>query len=614
VRANTQGFIRIASSAAAALLILAGCANSSWEGAREKNTVGAYHQFLRDHPDSRYSAEARERLAFLRVKTLPTLEAFEEFQSVYPGSPLTAELRDVVEPLYFEQARARNSSASYNEFLDNYPSGHLTAKGRGNLFYVENVRDQTTPEKLRGFIAAHPDSDFVPEAQRTLSLLESQRSTRIRSLGVRVDVAPNVVQANRVRRGFAAVVARRYREAGVDVQVIPPGEGIGGNMDAWMRIDYHEAPASGTFGGRTLLSHCRVRLYHKDLKDPVWDRKFDAPADHVLKGAYGRDKTVFGNSKYRFWERFFVPVSTWAASESLVNSKTYLEEVMNLHVQGERAALLLDRGGVDFIDVSSPLNPRVTDRYRRESDLAHWSGIKILDDRYTMIYGEDGAELLRKTDLNIEQAARWDVSEVGFVRGVAVYDSRTVFLAGTKGLFAIRLNQKPLVPHRLLDREVVGVAANHPYVYVIRPSQVEVATAKHLLRHLTGTKLPLGSFKATRARVSGDSIFLFGKTHIAEVSIADAQKPALVSLLETEKLGSVSDLALGDGHLYVLGARGLQIADPKGQWVSDTIQVSADQRVQLKGRFAFLVGGRDLEILDLSPYRSVAASPASAAD
>jgi hypothetical protein len=428
-----------------------------------------------------------------------------------------------------------------------------------------------------------------------------------------VDVAPNVIQASRVRSGFAAVVARAYRAAGVEVAIIQPGEGSTPDMDAWIEIDYHEAPASGTFGGRTLLSHCRVRMYHKSLKAPVWDRKFEAPADHVLKGAYGRDKTVFGNSKYRFWEHFFVPVSTWAVSESRIRQLDWSQGVQALDISGDRAALLLERGGVDFLDVSAPLEPRVLHRYRRESDLTRWEGIQIIDDRHTLIFGADGAELLRQGELQIDRLARWDVAEVGEVKGAAAYDGRTIFLAGSKGLFALRLNQKPLMPHRLLDGEIIGVTATHPYVYVVRPNRVEVATPKHLLRHLTGTKLPLGSFKAVKVRVAGNSLFLFGKTHIAEVSLKDAKNPKLVGLMKKSEIGQISDLDADDDHLFLLGERGLQIAAPQAKWIADSIQVEADSAVQLKGRYAFVVGGNSLEILDLAPYHTAVAAPAAPA-
>ena len=160
-----------------------------------------------------------------------------------------------------------------------------------------------------------------------------------------------------MRRGFAALVSRHYMEQGIEVEMMDGAKEPAPDVDAWMRVDYHEAPASGTFGGRTLLSHCRVRLYHKASTDPIWDRKFEAPADHVIQGAYGRDKTLFANSTYRFWNEFFVPVSTWAASRVRLHRQDHEEELAAIDVRGDRAALLYVRGGIDYLDVSSPVEP-----------------------------------------------------------------------------------------------------------------------------------------------------------------------------------------------------------------------------------------------------------------
>lgn len=614
MRAYSKSCIQAAGFTALTVVLATGCVNGSWQGAKKKETVGYYHQFLRDHPNSRFADEARERMAFLRVKSLPTLKGYEEFESVYPESTLTTELQGVVEPLYFEAARNENTEAAYQQFIKRYPAGEHNVRAQGNLFYIRDVRNNPSVQELRAFLDANPESDFAAEAQSTLALLDSRKSTQIQLLGVRVDVSPNVVQAERVRRGFVSVVAKAYRPARVRVAMISPGEGPSSDMDAWMRVDYHEAPASGTFGGSTLLSHCRVRLYHKNIEEPIWDRKFDAPADHILKGAYGRDKTVFGNSKYRFWEEFFVPVSTWAASQSRIKSLSWLEPVKNIHVRGDRAAVLLERGGVDFVDVSIPLEPEVRRRYRRQSDLSSWSGVHILDARHTLIFGGDGAELLKTTDLGIDRIARWDASELGSINAVSPYDEHTVFMAGEKGLYALRLGLMPITPHRLLDGNFIGVKAEHPYVVAIRPDKVEVGTAKHLLRHLTGTKLPLGRFRGKRVRVLGDSIYIFGKGHIAEVDVTDPSRPRVASLISTEDVGEVTDVARSKGNLYLLGARGFQVATPKADAISDSIQVNADSVVESRGRFAFLVGGKELEVLDLTPYQELSGSVPAAQD
>ncbi len=584
-------------------LVSGGCVDGGgWDGARKRDSVASYYRFLRDNPGSRFEKRARERIAYLRVVSHKSIEAFEAFARDYPNSKMLRDLDAALEPVYFEHARKTNTSWAYQDFLDAYPDGGLASRAEGNLMYVEVVNKEPTLGTLQAFVDQYPDSDFVAEADHTLDLFRLCEETRIRTLGVRVEVAPNVAQPNRVRRGFAALVARQYQEIGVAVSLIAPGDGIAPGMDAWMRIDYEEPPAAGVFGGRTVISRCRIRLYHRDSEEPVWDRTFDAPADHQLKGAYGRDKTLFGNSAYRFWNSFFVPVSTWATSHSRAQRIDYLDEVSAIDIQGSRAVLLYLRGGFDLMDITSPLKPEVVDRYRREQDLSRWTGIKLLGQDLVLAYGPDGIELIELTQPHPRRLGRWELHEVGAVRAAALYD-QTLLFASSEGVYAMRLQRRPLVPHRLLEGEFVGLELAKPFIFLARPSRVEVSSAKHLLRHLSGSRLYLGKlFGAYKTRLHGRSLFVFGKKAVVEVSVANPTRPQVVAKLEPDKFGNVNDMAASGQNLYLLGSHGLQITGPSGSWISDAIQVEADRGVVRAGRFAFLVGNRSLEVIDLGPY------------
>ena len=594
-------------TAGGAVLILAtfwlGCVESSWEATRRLDSVAAYNQFIRDHPDSQYIDDAQERMAFLRVTTYKTLEIFEEFQRRYPKSRFMAELLVVVEPLFFEDARAVNSPQAYREFLRAYPNGAFTAKARGNLAYVEEVQVSPTPAVLEQFLAQYPESDFAPEAERTLQIVSTQEQTAIRRMGIRVDVAPNVVQGDRVASGFASMIAQAYRQRGIDVVPLRVDEAPGADLDAWVRVDYHEAPATASLGGASLYSFCRVRLFHQDLDEPVWDRSFEAPAEHIVQGAYGRDKTLFGNSNYRFWKTFFVPVATWAVSDTRVQKLSYLEDVRAIHILGDHAALLLERGGVDFLDVSSPTNLKVAERYRREVDLADWRGVRLLRQDLALTFGNDGAELIRRTDQSATRVARWDAGELGAVRDAVLFDSSTLLIGASRGVYAVRLNRAPMVPQPLLDGEVVGLEVSGEFVFVIRPDRLEVALPKHLLQHITARRVALGrGFRAERVRRVGDSLLVFGRSAVAEVSIASPTKPSLLSVVKHEEVGSVADMVSDARRRYILGERGLQVAPVAGGEAEDFIQVGADEALTLKGRFALLVGQKSVEVLDLTPY------------
>lgn len=596
---------------AIAALMTTACAPSSWDAARRRDSVAAYYRFLRDNPGSRYEARARERIAYLRVMSHQSIEAFETYAAQFPDSEYLDDLGVALEPLYFEHARNQNTSRAYHKFLEAYPDGALAQRAKGNLVYVDVVSRNPTMATLQAFVNQYPDSDYVSEATHTLELFRARSETKIEHLGVRVEVAPNVAQPDRVRRGFASLVAQQYQEIGVHVSLIPPGHEIQPGMDAWMRLDYEEPPAPGVFGGRTVLSRCRLRLYHKDDNEhPVWDRTFDAPADHQIKGAYGRDKTVFGNSSYSFWKDFFVPVSTWATSQTQGKRVDFMDDVSAIDIQGDRAVMLYLRGGFDVLDVSAPLEPKVVKRYRREHDLSTWTGVTIINPKLILAYGPDGAELIELGALKPERLGSWELHEIGSVRAAAVHDSRTLLLATTEGVYAIRYTRRPLMAHRLLEGEFVGLEIAKPFIFVVRPNRVEVTSAKHLVRHLTGSRLHLGKlFGAHKVRMYGRSLFVFGKESAVEVSVANPARPAVVATLEPDKFGSLNDLSASAGMLYLLGSHGLQVAGPSGSWKSDAIQVDADRALARKGRFALLVGERSLQVVDLGPYYS--AVPAS---
>ena len=210
---------------AVSLLALA-CADASWEATRRADTVASYHQFLRDNPKASQVVQAEERIEFLRVQNRPSVEAFLRFEEAYRDSPWLWELAAVVEPHFFEKAHAENTPESYREFLQRYPDGALSRRARGNLEYVAEVQHRATAPVLREFLEAFPGSDFASEAQTTLDLLVSRRSTAIARLAVRVDVSANVADAERVRRGFMSVVERDYEHTGIEVVTVPAGEDV----------------------------------------------------------------------------------------------------------------------------------------------------------------------------------------------------------------------------------------------------------------------------------------------------------------------------------------------------------------------------------------------------
>ena len=66
---------------------------------------------------------------------------------------------------------------------------------------------------------------------------------------------------------------------------------------------------------------------------------------------------------------------------------------------------------------------------------------------------------------------------------------------------------------------------------------------------------------------------------------------------------------IGD-QLFLIGPRGLQVTDPSGQRVVDSVDVDARKRIEAAGRHLVIIGEKSLQVVDATPF--VTPSPASA--
>jgi hypothetical protein len=602
-----------------ALGTLGACSGTSWEATRRADTVAGYHRFLRAHPDSSHAGEARQRLEYLRIRSHPSLAAFEQFEREFPRSPLLSELEQVVEPLVFDRTRAQHTQEGYREFLRRYPHGAFTERAQGNLVYLERVEDSPSQETLRWFVETHPNSDFVEGARRSLGLLELKREGGVERLGVAVRVGPGVVKSERVRQGFASVVRKEYEKYGVAVYLMAEGQEPDGTTDAWFRIDYDEVPAEGVFGRRTLVSRARVRLFHRDEPEAVWDRTFEAPADHAAEPTQGSDPTVFGNSRYSFWREFFVPVSTWPTSRTRLLRRELPGPVAAVSMLGDRAAVLLKDGSLEYLDLANMLEPGTLSIFRQERDLTRWTGVTLVSKDRAVGYGPDGAQLVDLSRQKGQRVMRWEPLEVGLVRGGA-RSGDTVLLAGDRGLYAVRTNRSPPAVHRLTEEPLIGVAATDDLVYLISEEAIETARAADIARAsaqgnwtsapaLSRLTFP-GTFKPRRVHHVDDQVLIFSGTTVLELNIENARQPEPRARFDSDKFGEIRDLVTTADRVFVLGGRGLEIRERGDASRVDAIQVEADERIERKGRFLLLTGGSVLEIVDLSPYRTAVANAA----
>jgi hypothetical protein len=225
-------------------------------------------------------------------------------------------------------------------------------------------------------------------------------------------------------------------------------------------------------------------------------------------------------------------------------------------------------------------------------------------------YGANGLEIVDFGGRSPTRLGAWEAPEVGIIRDAQIHGS-TLLAVGSKGAFAFRTGQTNPVPHRLVEADYVGIAIRADRVYLVGATRLEVATPKQLLSHLTGTKIPLGDkLQARKARLSRDSLWLFGDSAVIGFDLRDADRPVPIARLDAEKLGVLTDVAVDGEHLYLLGERGLQVTTQRGKRVTDAIQVAGDRGVASKGRYLIVAGGQRVDVVDVSPYQIATASPA----
>lgn len=114
---------------------LAACSNPSadWQKANQANTVGAYQQFIQQHPNDARAAQARNRISALNdeqawtaAQSANTLDAYQQYLQQQPNGMHAADAQDKVNSLQadaaWQTATSANTAAGYQDFLQKYPN------------------------------------------------------------------------------------------------------------------------------------------------------------------------------------------------------------------------------------------------------------------------------------------------------------------------------------------------------------------------------------------------------------------------------------------------------------------------------------------------------------
>jgi hypothetical protein len=587
-----------------------GCAGSAWEHARTDDTAAAYAAFLRDHPNSEYSDEARARSALTRVRKHPTPAGFEAFREKFADSGLVAELRPHVEGAYFDRARATGTAEAYRHYLDEMPDSSHHARALGNAEYLEADGFAASPDALRAFAASHPESDFAREAKRSADAVAARGATRFDRVGLVVDVSERTPGGDRVARHLRDEAMKRYASTGLTlVPLSSASDPRAGSMPAILSVVHDERAVRSTMDGTTmrasgLRATTTMTLTQQGDAAPIWQHSFELWANAAShKGV----SILFGAGTQTYWSEFFVPFATWSTQLAVRKPTLTSKPPVALEVSGTRALVLFENGDFEIYDLADPSAPLRIGRHRRSRNLEKFGGLRLVGDQVA-IFGEDGLEIVSLGPDGPKRLRTLDRSAVGSI--VAVERVGDVWIiAGNRGMLMVPSDDG--APDLLLERNVLGLARRGDRLLFSDGVSLFASTVSLLREKRVEGELRLGSgFGPGRLRLTGNTLVVLGERGVVRVDVSHPRQLRTLSRIDMTEVGEVRDALWLGGRLFLLGQRGLQLTDAQGERVVDSADVVATSRLGAAGRHLILVGQGSLQVVDSTPFalsRSAAA-------
>lgn len=590
---------------------LTGCLGGAWKQTLAEDTPAAYYRFLREHGESKYATEARERLDYHKLLANPSLAGFEAYRRKYPTSALLSQLKPALERPAFDFARALGTSTAYRAFLTEFPDGTLAARAIGNATYLESRGFGGDPKRLAEFARSHPESDFAPEAARTAETVATRHTRGSNRLGLRFDIDASTPEARRVRVKLEERIRELALRAGIALVVLPEGPVRSGPAMV-LEVAHREEAVDQVDEGAGLarpgvLGRTRLVLRDGESGHAILERTFEIRLEG--KAHVPGSSVLFSAAAPRYWEEFFVPFARWNNDRAVRPALDLGRPVVDVAAAGDRAAVLYEDGGLDVFDLADPQKPAKLASYDRSERYRKWSGVRLLGSRIA-IFGEDGLELLRLDEGRPQRERAWGRAEIGRVLGIAPVGEELV-VVGAQGMQVVDPAKGTL--RRAMRRVLQGVDAVGDVLVLADGESVFVSRLALLEEQRVIAQMKLGrTFGPSQVRIVDRTALVTGPGGTLIVDVSIAERPRIVGKLFARETGEVLDATKIDGRVYLVGQRGLLVLTPRLDGVEETVDVGARTRIAPMRRHLVTVDGRGLQVVDGSPW-SLRSLPASAA-
>ena len=580
-----------------AVVVSTACAGPSWEQVRTRDNSAEYRRYIADHPRSSHTEEARERLAVLQLERDPNLEALERFREEHADSTALPELMRRVEASAFEAARGVATNDAYERFLAAFPNGALAARASGNQLYLQEGGFAGRPERLATFLREHPESDYAAEAQRTLAGLDARQRTAFGRIGLEIEIAPGVAEANRLRASFSERAREIYDAAGLRL--------VDGPADAVLRIRHDEHPVSAHEGGDLVakpgvIAETEVSLLSAG-GEPIFQDHFGvriADADR----RHG-ESALFAPAAASYWQRFYVPIASWPTSAAHRSSSTVGGTLSGVGGGLGRAIALTPDGGFRVFDLSDPASPRAIGGYAHRPPAARFTGARVMGDR-VVLFGEDGVEVVAQQDGGYRSVASFDRGNVGAVYAVEGQEGR-LLMAGTRGLVRAPLGGGPV--ERLIERPLRGMARVGDVLQLLDDQWLYAGPISDPRATAFFTVADVGRALEPRLlRVEGTVAVVVGSGGVATFALSGTGPARPLARLRESAVGAIADAVVLGNSAFLLGERGLLVIDPRSGRILDSVDVAGRSALCVAGGQVIAIGGDRLDVVDATPWTATA--------
>jgi hypothetical protein len=593
-----------------------GCANRAWKSALAEDSAVGYHQFLREHPDSKQVAAAHERVDFLKLRRSPTLASFEAFRAKYPESQLVGRLQAQLETATFKATRAAGTPEAYASFASAFPDSPDVARAEGNAVYLAELANHADAERLARFAVEHPESDFADEARLSAEVFNGRREQDIARVGLVVDVSAGTADARRVVQRFVERAKRTYSRVGSSLLPLASAASAAtAGVDAVLTIRYREQTVDnvmqeGLLAQPGVLATTRVSL--RADGQPIWDRTFELRVERRQVVA-GR-ALLFGSGGPRFWNGFFVPVATWQANLAVREPVTLSRDAVAVDASGDRAVVLFENGGFEVLQLADPAAPVKLLGYERRSQLEHFSGVRVVPGGVA-IFGDDGLELVGVAPDGRQTVRTLSRGEVGSINALELAGDE-LLIGGTKGLLSLPVDAAGATgeAQRVMRRVIRGMARSGDTIVLADGDMLFISTLPLLREKRVLGQMRVGKAFATRSiRLFGTTALVIGDGGVIVLDVRDPRTPRMIGRLRPDDVGKIEDAARVGTRVFLAGERGIQVLGPRLDRVVDVVDAIPARQIASFGRHLVAVGGDTLQVVDGMPFGPATQMPAKPA-